>query len=374
MSGSGVVWFGSRLIGVAQPALIVAEIGTNHAGSLSHAFELIAAAAKAGADAVKFQKRSPKDLLTKSGYEMPYNRPFSFGDTYGRHREALELSEEEFLQLKACAEHHGLQFFTSVWDIPSLEFALRLKPPAIKIPSSELVNTPLLEAAATSNVLIFLSTGMSEWEEIDRAVDTLRSHRAPFVLFHTVSEYPTLPERTKLATITQLHTRYKTAVGYSGHDLERYTTIVSRVLGACVIEKHFTLDRSAPGPDQHVSLEPSDLALLVQEIRAVEQSISETRDHITEGETTSRAKLGKSVVVTRTIYPGERISREMLTVKSPAGGISPQEIDDLIGRTVNRVVTEDTLLLAEAVDGLQSPAVTELEELSKTSDVVSEVG
>jgi sialic acid synthase SpsE len=339
------VFVGARRLAADAPALIVAEIGNNHCGDLDRAFAMIESAAEAGADAVKFQKRSPRDLLTQEGFERPYrNRGNSFGPTYGKHREALELENEAFRELKAAAQELGLLFLASAWDLPSLEALAFMDVPAFKIASPDLTNLPLLEMAASFGRPVFMSTGMSRVDEVDQAVSVLLERDIPLILFHCMSIYPTPPDQARLGSLSELGLRYGVPVGYSGHEMETPIAVAARTLGACVIEKHFTMDRSWKGGDQKISLTPDEFARMAEEIRMVESALRGTRTGIVDGEDLQREKLGKSLVVARPIQIGEVLTEDMLVCKSPALGLSPMQLRNLIGRRVIQELAPDTYL------------------------------
>jgi sialic acid synthase SpsE len=340
------VEFANRQLSSVHPALIVAEIGLNHCGQVDRALRLIEAAAEAGADAVKFQKRDPRQLLTSEAYNQPYfNSGNSFGLTYGEHREALEFDIEVYKDLRAAASELGVQFFASVWDINSLEDMIALNIPAIKIPSPDLTDEPLLTVAAQSGIPIFISTGMSKIEEIDRSVELLTKYNAPFVLFHCISIYPTPADQARLATIRHFSSRYKVPVGYSGHEMEPTIAVAARCLGACVIEKHFTMDRSWKGGDQAISLLPQELARITEDVRAIEKGLFDVRNGYVPGELQTRKKLAKSIIARRYIAAGEILTPDLIDCKSPGGGLSPQNIHRLMGRRVKWEISPEQYIL-----------------------------
>ena len=344
---------GDRRLSAYDPALIVAEIGLNHCGQMDRALKLIEAAADSGADAVKFQKRSPRDLLTTEAYNQSYyNGGNSFGLTYGKHREALEFDKAAFRDLQAAAKELNMLCFTSVWDVESLDSMAHLDMPVVKIPSADLTNQILIRAAAESGTPIFISTGMSKTEEVDYAIELLQSLDAQFVLFHCVSLYPTPSDQARLETLKFYSAKYQVPIGYSGHEMETAVALAARSLGACVIEKHFTLDRSWKGGDQKISLTPEEFADMVENVRVVERALhGGIRTGILEGEIRQRRKLGKSIVATRTISAGEKIEPEMLACKCPGGGLSPQNIHRLIGRTVKWDIGLDEYVLESHLEG-----------------------
>ncbi len=336
-----------KSIGIGEPCFVIAEIGNNHQGSFELAQKLIEEAAKAGADAVKFQKRHIPSLLTSTLYNAPYNGPNSFGKTYGEHREALELSVEEFKKLKDFAEDLGLVFFASVWDEVSLMQMVDIGVEIIKISSADLVNIPLLRKAASTQKIIFLSTGMSSLEEIDRAVSEIKAQNPKLVLFHCNSSYPCKDEQIALSVINVLQQRYNTLVGYSGHEKGIGPSIASVALGACAVERHFTLDKSLPGTDHKVSLLPEEFRLMVKSIREVEKAIKVKEKRVYPEELKNKEKLRKSIVAATDISEGDVITEENITVKSPGIGLSPIYWDDVIGKRAKRSFKKDEFIQFE---------------------------
>lgn len=333
-----------RAIGPGQPCLVVAEIGNNHQGSEATAREMIDRAAESGAHAVKFQKRETAALLTREGRDRPYTGPNSFGPTYGEHRDALELSLEAMRRLKDHAESLNLTFFASPWDLPSLQGLADLDAELLKIASADLTTLPLLRAAAGLHVPLILSTGMSAMDEIQRAVSEIRRHHSQLVLLHCNSSYPCPPEDVALPAMRRLEQQFGLPVGYSGHEAGLAPSVAAVALGACVVERHFTLDRSLPGTDHAASLDPQGLAQLTAMIAEVQAALSVTDKTVTPTESACAVKLRKSVVAARDLPLGTMLGPEHLTVKSPGDGISPLDWDALIGRVTTRALGEDDQL------------------------------
>ncbi len=338
---------GGKKIGAYVPCFIVAEIGNNHQGKLELAQQLIEEAAKSGADAVKFQKRHIPSMLTKQLYNSPYNGSHSFGKTYGEHREALELSVEEFEKLKAFAEDLGLVFFSSVWDEVSLKQMVEIGVEIVKISSADLVNIPLLRKAASTQRIIFLSTGMSTLEEIDKAVSEIKKQNETLVLLHCNSSYPCKEEKIALPVITTLKQRYNTLVGYSGHEKGIGPSIASVALGACVVERHFTLDKTFSGTDHKVSLLPEEFKQMVKSIREVEKAMSIKEKKVCLEEVKNAKKLRKSIVAATNISNGELLTDKNITVKSPGTGLSPIYWDNVIGKKATRDFIKDDFIYLE---------------------------
>ncbi len=340
---------GTKWIGEGEPCFVVAEIGLNHNGSVELAKKLVKKAKECNADAVKFQKRSVKAILTKKGLNQPYNNWYSFGETYGEHRKALELSEESYRELKRLADETRIIFFASAWDKQSVDFLETLNVPAYKIASACVTDLPLVEYTAKKNKPVVMSTGMSTMEEIEEAVNTVSKYDDEFVLLHCVSTYPSDFAEINLRVMNTLRKRFDCLVGYSGHELSICVSEVAAVLGACMVERHFTLDRAMKGPDHAASLEPTGLFKLIRDIRDIETSMGNGQKKIVSREMEIRRKLAKSVVASCEIKKGQTINSRMLRCKSPALGLKPKFIPKLVGKTVKTHVLEDEYIQLEDV-------------------------
>jgi len=264
------VRIGDRWVGDGHPCLIVAELGLNHGGDPSQAETLIRAAAVAQADAVKLQKRTIDRLLAPEALAAPYRGEHSFGPDYGSHRRALELPDAVWPDLKALAESLGLIFFASAWDGPSVDFLEALGVPCHKLPSACLTDYSLIDYAAQKwHKPLILSTGMSDMEEVRIAVDIAERHRVSrhfggLILLQCCSTYPSVPDDLNLHVIHPYREMFRWPVGYSGHETGLAPSLAAVALGACLVERHFTLDRRAKGPDHRASLEPDDFKRLVE--------------------------------------------------------------------------------------------------------------
>ncbi|MBV9349515.1 MAG: N-acetylneuraminate synthase family protein [Patescibacteria group bacterium] len=341
---------GTKPVGVGYPVFVIAEIGINHNGDVGIAKRLIDAAAEAGADAVKFQKRDTKEVLTKEGREKPYTSPHAFAPTYGEHRDKLEFGEMEYKELKRYAAEKGLLFFASVWDTKSTDFMREIGVDAYKIPSADLMSLPILEYVARQNKPVLLSTGMSTEEEIDTAVHTILQHNNRLILFHCLSLYPSPEHMLNVRYMDVLRDTYAPLpVGYSGHERDLLPTLVAVSRGAVIVERHLTLDKDMKGSDHAGSLEPHELKDLVTQIRRIERIFGTSEKIMYDELLPLREKLAKSVTTTRPIRKGERITRDMLTVKSPGNGISAAKIRDVIGRIAQVDIGQDELLPLNAL-------------------------
>ncbi|WP_460033661.1 N-acetylneuraminate synthase family protein [Megalodesulfovibrio paquesii] len=333
-----------KMLGEGRPVFVVAEIGNNHQGELSLALELVEAAARAGVDAVKFQKRHTRALLTKAGCDAPYTGPNSFGSTYGAHRDALELGMDDMAALKARAEALGLSFLASAWDLVSLEAMLELGMDCVKVASADLVAVPMLRRIGRSGLPVLLSTGMSSLEQIDRAVAELRAWHDRIVLLHCNSSYPCPESELRLPVMRLLKTRYGLPVGYSGHELGLGPSVAAAALGACVVERHMTLDRAMRGTDHKASLAPGEFAALVRMIREVEQAMTGSGKVVTPSERETARKLRKSIVAARDLPAGHLLTEEDLACKSPGTGLLPEHWDEVVGSRLQCAVRRDQQL------------------------------
>lgn len=341
---------GSKYVGDNYPCYIIAEIGLNHNGKLDLAKRLIDETIKAGADAVKFQKRNIDQLLTKEWLNKPYSGKNSFGSTYGEHRRNLELSDDDWYELSEYCKKTKIDLLASGWDIDSVDFLQKLDIPAFKIASADVTNIPLLEHVAKFKKPVILSTGMSTIEEIDEAVDIFRKHNVKLILLQCVSAYPFDDQYANLNVMHTLKERYKVPVGYSGHEKSGHViTLAAVAMGACIVERHFTLDHTMNGPDHAASLEPLGFASLVQSIRKIELALGSPEKVVLDIEVPVREKLAKSIVAKNTIKQGHKITGKDITVKSPGNGLKPKYIPQIIGKIAKEDIFEDTLIPKEVL-------------------------
>lgn len=341
---------GERLVGDGQPCYVIAEAGVNHNGDPTLARRLVSVAAAAGADSVKFQKRSVRDILVQAALDVPYTSPNALGDTYGAHRDRLELSADTYGDLAEHCRKEGITLLASAWDAASADFLEELGVPAFKLASADLTNLPLIEHVARKRRPLILSTGMSDLEEVRDAVRAVRRHHDQLVLLQCTSTYPAEYAELNLRTMGLLRQEFGCLVGYSGHERGLATTYAAVALGACIVERHFTLDRTMRGPDHAASLEPRGLELLVRDIRHVDAALGVAAKRLLPSERPVRARLAKSVVAARDIPAGRVITRDDLAVKGPGTGISPRAIERLVGVTARQTVAADTLLPVEALE------------------------
>jgi N-acetylneuraminate synthase len=276
-----------RPVGPGQPCFVVAEIGINHNGDLDIARRLIDAAKDAGADAVKFQKRTVEVVYTEEELAKPRENPF--GDTNGDLKRGLEFGRAEFETIDAYCREREIAWFASAWDEASVDFIEAFDPPCWKIASASLTDDALLTHHRSTGRPIVASTGMSTLEQIDHAVEVLG--REDLVLLHTTSTYPAQIEELNLAVIRTLRDRYDVPVGYSGHEVGLAPSVAAVALGAVMVERHITLDRAMWGSDQAASVEPPGIARLVRDIRAVARAMGDGVKRVYETELPIREKL-----------------------------------------------------------------------------------
>jgi sialic acid synthase SpsE len=346
------IQLGDRTIGGEQPCFIIAEAGINHNGDVAIARRLIDEAKKAGADAVKFQKRTIDKILTRHALDQPYVSPNALGATYGEHREALELGRKEWQEIARHSDEAGILWFASPWDEDSVDFLDDLRVPLYKTASADLTNLPLLRYVAGKGKPVIMSTGMSTMDEIDDAVATVLEINPQLMVLHCVSAYPFDPELANLSMIRVLMERYpEVVVGYSGHEKSGLVISLAAVaMGAKVIERHFTLDRHMQGSDHLASLEPGGLSELVENIRKLDAAVGDGVKRIHDSEIPVREKLAKSVTAGAAITKGTVIDRADLVMRGPGTGLSGRHIDALAGRVAQRDLAVDDQLPADAVD------------------------
>jgi sialic acid synthase SpsE len=339
-------------IGAGHPCYVIAEIGNNHNGDVSLALRLIHDAKAAGADAVKFQKRTIDRIFTRAALDAPYEGPHAYGRTYGEHRRNVELPDDAWPAIFEEARRTGIHCFASVWDEESADFFEELEMPVYKIPSADLTNLPLLRHVAAKGKPVILSSGMSTLEEVDDAVATVSAQNSQVALLHCVSAYPFEAELANLRMITSLQERYPDVViGYSGHEKSGLAVSLGAIaLGASLLERHFTFDHTSKGTDHAASLEPSGLRELVEMGHKLESGLGDGVKRMLPEEEAARRKLAKSVTAATPIGRGETIRAEQLVLKSPGGGLSGRDLDRLVGRVAATDVAADEQLPLDAVE------------------------
>jgi len=328
-------------------AFILAEIGSTHDGSFGNAICLIDAASECGVDAVKFQTHVAEAETLPSAPPPAYFQEESRLEYFKR----TAFTKQQWLKLKGHAEHRAVVFLSSPFSIEAVQLLEEIGVTQYKIPSGEVTNLPLLEAVAKTKKPVLLSSGMSSWSELDEAVNTIRKHHDRLTLLQCTSEYPCSYERVGLNAMLEMKERYKLPVGLSDHTLTNYAAFAAVTLGATVVEKHFTLSRRMHGSDARHSLEPPELAELVQGIRAVERILSNpvNKDDTAEKLRDLKAIFEKSIVAAIDIPAGATITPPMLTTKKPGTGLPPRALPNVIGKRAVRDIRKDTLLQRDDV-------------------------
>jgi N-acetylneuraminate synthase len=334
---------GDCTIGPDSSAYVIAEAGVNHNGSMQIAKQLIDIAVEANADAVKFQKRNLTQTYLEDIVQDPAIAEMGVEYTVSNLKDVL-LTDTQYRELAQYSEEQGIQFLCSPWDTDSVDFLEDVGIPAFKVGSPDMTNFVLLERLLETGKPLLLSTGMSEEKEIDRTVEFLRERDADFGLLHCRSTYPSPFHNLNLNFMNELRDRYNVPIGYSGHERGIAVSSGAVAMGASIIERHFTLSRDMEGPDHSASLEPQGLEKLIRDIRNTEESKGTSRRYLTRGEYNNRVSLAKSLATTRKIREGEKISREDLTAKSPARGISPQELYNIVGKQAQQDLGADEIL------------------------------
>ncbi len=321
-----------------KKTLIIAEAGVNHNGDIEIAKKLIEAAAKAGADFVKFQTFKASKLVSKSAPKADYQVENSANKSTESQLEMLkklELSENEHDILVDYCAQKKINFFSTAFDLESLQLLKNLGLSLFKIPSGEITNLPYLKEVAKLANEIILSTGMSNMSEIKQAIGVIRkSSDAKITVLHCNTEYPTPYQDVNLLAMNSMKHELQVEVGYSDHTLGIEVPIAAVALGATVIEKHFTLDRNLPGPDHAASLEPTELKAMVSAIRHIEQALGSTVKHPSDSEAKNMAIARKSIHLASDKQIGETIVESDLEMLRPGDGISPMLMDEVIGKTV----------------------------------------
>lgn len=329
--------------------IIIAEAGVNHNGSIELAKLLIDEAVESGVDYIKFQTFKSENLVTRTAKQADYQKK-NIGDSdnsqYNMLKE-LELSEEQHFELIEYCNKKGIKFFSTAFDMDSIDFLTSLNLGLWKIPSGELTSYPYVKKIASFGEPVILSTGMSSTEEISDTVNLLVSCGLPkekITILHCNTEYPTPMCDVNLLAMNSIKKRFQTEIGYSDHTVGIEVPIAAVALGAKVIEKHFTLDRNLPGPDHKASLEPSELKAMVSAIRNIEQALGSEEKKVSSSEMKNKAVARKSIVAAKAIKAGKMFSEENLTVKRPGIGISPMKWESVIGQVAIRDFEQDELI------------------------------
>lgn len=344
MAHRGNLVIGNHLINDDSDCYVIAEIGHNHQGDLETCKELFLAARDAGVNAVKLQKRDNKTLFTKEAYNRPYDNPNSYGATYGEHREFLEFGWHEYIELQKYAKELDLDFFSTAFDIPSADFLEKLDMPAYKFASGDLKSTPLLKHVAEFGKPMILSTGGASLDDIRRAYDAVAPINGQICIMQCTGGYPPEWNELNLMVIETLRREFPDIiVGFSSHDSGIAMAVAGYMLGARVIEKHFTLNRAMKGTDHAFSLEPTGMTKMVRDLKRLKHALGDGNKIMFSSEQAPITKMGKSMVAKRDLPQGHVLTDEDIAMKSPGGGLPPYEWTNLLGLALAQPMREDEL-------------------------------
>lgn len=332
-------------------AIIIAEAGVNHNGDYDRAVAMVYAAKKAGADYVKFQTAVPELVISSIAPKAAYQK-----ETTGEEESQLEMCRkihlklEDYGPLSELCREVGIGFMSTPFDLVSIDCLAPLGMDYWKIPSGEITNLPYLRKIGAKGEKVILSTGMSELDEVEKALQVLEEAGTPrsnVALLHCNTQYPTPFEDVNLRAMDALRSLHPGAVGYSDHTVGIEVPVAAVAMGAQIIEKHFTLDKSLPGPDHKASLDPTELAAMVSSIRHIERALGSAEKHVSSSERANIEVARKSIVAARDIAAGEEFTEENITVKRPGNGISPMLWDEVLGRKAPRAFVADSLITLE---------------------------
>ena len=334
---------------MSDRTIIIAEAGVNHNGSMEMAKAMVDVAADAGVDYIKFQTFKSELLVTSQAQQADYQKKQAKEEDNSQLSmlRKLELSEENHYELIDYCNERGVKFLSTAFDFKSLEFLSSLNLDFWKIPSGEITNYPYLKKIAQTHLPVVISTGMCTNEDIERALNVIVNNGVSIkdiILLHCNTQYPTPYSDVNLRAMAEMSERFGVKVGYSDHTEGIDVPIAAVALGACVIEKHFTLDRTLPGPDHRASLEPHELKRMVEAIRNVETALGRANKQVTSSESVNIIAARKSIVASTKIQQGELFTEDNLTVKRPGNGLSPMLWDEVIGKTAYRDFNVDELI------------------------------
>lgn len=329
-----------------KKVFIIAEAGDNHNGDYNTALKLVDKAVEAGADCVKFQTFITENVISKFAEKADYQKESTgIGESQYEMVKKLELSFEQFRQIKKYCEDKKILFLSTPFDLDSIKFLEEINIPFWKIPSGEITNLPYLEKIARTGKGIIMSTGMSTMEEIGSAIDVLKNNGSgKITLLHCNTEYPTPYEDVNLMAMKTMAETFGVDVGYSDHTTGIEVPIAAVAMGAAVIEKHFTLDKNMPGPDHKASLEPHELKQMVRSIRNIEKALGSGEKKPSASEIKNIDIARKSIVAKKNIKKGELLTEENLYIKRPGNGISPMYWYDVLGTNAVKDFAEDELI------------------------------
>ncbi len=345
------------MIDDGSDCFVIAEIGHNHQGNLEQCKRMFAVAKECGANAVKLQKRDNRSLYTKAMYDSPYVHRNSYGATYGEHREKLEFGRAEYEELIRHAKDLGITFFSTAFDIPSADFLAELDMPAYKIASGDLTNIPLLRHVAKFGKPMIISTGGGTMEDVVRAYYTIMPINRQLCILQCTSGYPAEPEELNLKVIESFRQRFPdTVIGLSAHDNGISMALVGYVLGARVVEKHFTLNRAAKGTDHAFSLTSEGLHRMVRDLRRARVAVGDGVKRCYESEKAPLYKMAKSLVAVRDLPAGHVLGPDDVALKTPNDGLPAYEYDNVVGMRLTAPVKADDPFRYDALEQVASTA------------------
>ena len=332
-----------------EKVLIIAEAGVNHNGSMVLAKKLIDAAIYSGADYIKFQSFKTDKLVSRNARQADYQHKNMIGTDCSQYSmlKKLELSPDQHFELISYCNDNGIKFFSTAFDIDSINFLATLKLGLWKIPSGEITNYPFLKKIALQHEPIILSTGMCDMADIDAALSVLLNfgmYKEQISILHCNTEYPTPMKDVNLRAMNSIAEKFGVKVGYSDHTIGIEVPIAAVALGASIIEKHFTLDRNMEGPDHKASLEPDELKTMVNAIRNIEKALGSKNKNVTESEKKNITAARKSIVALTSINEGDIFTEHNLTIKRPGIGISPMLWESVIGQKSKRSYNPDDII------------------------------
>ena len=334
---------GKTYVGEGCPTFFIAEIGLNHNGKVAMAKELISEAKRAGAQAVKFQKRNMKEIFTSESLTKPYKSAHAYGETYGEHREALEFGLEDYEELFRYAKELNILMFASVWDIESFKFMEQFSVDAYKIASADMNYYELIKVVSESNKPILISTGMGTEDQIKKVITFTRKYTSKYIFMHCTSVYPAEDQEINLSFMRKIQKwSLGNPVGYSGHETDSLPSLISTIKGAKVIERHLTLDKNAKGSDHAASLTPIEFAELIATTKRLSTILGNgIKKDLSQKLFESKNKLSKSLYTNKVISKGSRITIDDLVVKSPGGGLEPNQVKLILGKKVRNEMSEE---------------------------------
>ncbi len=343
---------GTTYVGQNYPIFFIAEIGINHNGDLDTAKKLMLAAKNAGANAVKFQKRTIEEIFTAQSLGKVYDSPHAYGKTYGEHREALEFKIDDYRELFAFAKELEILLFASVWDFESVKFMEQFSVDAYKIASADMNYFGLIEAVSKTGKPLLISTGMATQGEIKKMIEFTRKHTAKYIVMHCTSSYPALDQELNIEFMNKIREWSKgNPIGYSGHEIDWLPSFIAALKGASVIERHVTLDKSLKGSDHSASLTPQEFLELTQNVKRLNAIMgSGEKINLSEKVIESKKKLSKSLYTNKVILQGATLTSSDIVTKTPGGGLEPNQIDSVVNKRVKRELENEHQISLEDLE------------------------